>query len=179
MTISKQDPTYKAIIVSQATGKKYEITNVMISCDLAERENTIAKSAKVEFANVQCDGKYLNGVVKVRDRIFIYAHDGETSGEVFRGFIWTKRYTSKTEKELTVSCYDNLIYFQESEDSQFFASGQSTADIAMAVCRQWGVSLSYAYESITHEKLILKGALSDIFLTDLLGEVKKKQAKNT
>lgn len=32
-----------------------------------------------------------------------------------------------------------------------------------------------AYDSITHDKLTLQGTLSDIFLNDLLGEVKRQK----
>ena len=105
--------------------------------------------------------------------MYVHADDGTTQDEVFRGFIWTRSYgASNDSKSLKLKCYDNLIYMQESEDYEFFASGRSTKDVVSSLCSKWGVKLDYSYSSITHSKLVLRGNLSDIFTSDILDLVK-------
>jgi len=116
-------------------------------------------------------------LITVRDRVFVYADDGEKKDEVFRGFVWTVNYQSSTRKLLSLTCYDNLIYFQESEDNRYFPAGKSSSSITAALCADWGVKQEYTYSSITHGKLALKGSLSDIILTQILEEVKKQTGK--
>ena len=97
---------------------------------------------------------------------------------MFRGYLWTRARTdSLNDREIRYTCYDNLIYFQESEDSLYFSSGKSTKDVMSSICSKWGIKLQYSYESITHEKMPLRGCLADIFTEDILDLVKKRKKK--
>ena len=71
------------------------------------------------------------------------------------------------------TCYDNLIYLQNSEDSYYYPAGWKTVDIFNDICSKWGIEIVYNYESIEHKKLPLSGKISTMF-TDLLDRVKKK-----
>ena len=153
---------------------QYDVTPAVTNLTLQDSDGEIAQRATITLANVQVNGSYLSGIFDVRNRVFIYADDGSRKEEVFRGFVWSRPYKSKREKELTLTCYDNLIYFQESEEYQYFSAGYSTKSICGTLCIKWGVSLDYRFDSITHPKLPLRGNLADIFLSDLLDEVKKK-----
>lgn len=166
-------PKYTVAIITQDS-IRYGVTEAVTDLSRQEPEGEVAQRATITLANIQHDGRYLSGIFGVRNRVIIYADDGEKNDEVFRGYVWTKSYKSKTEKEMTLICYDNLIYFQESEEYQYFSSGYSTKSIAGTLCGKWGVKLHYNHKSITHPKLPLRGKLSDIFLTDLLDEVRKK-----
>lgn len=177
--MSEYNPKYTVAIQAASTSTKYDITPILTNISLGEPDSEIAQKVSISIANVQVDGQYLSGIFKVRDRVFVYANDGEKEDEVFRGFIWARGYKSKKAKELQFVCYDNLIFFQESEEYQYFSAGYSTKSICGTLCGNWGVKLEYTYESITHPKLPLRGNLSDIFLTDLLGEVKKKTGKKS
>lgn len=169
-----QCPTYKVAIVDK-NGTRYDVTPVLLDLVLSENKGELAQKAQITIANVLVGDKYMTGIVQVRNRVFVYADTGEKSEEVFRGFVWERPYRSDLEKQLTLTCYDNLIYFQKSEDYQYFSAGLSTASICNTLCSKWGVKLNYNTDSITHPKLPLRGTLADIFLTDLLEEVKKKK----
>ena len=173
MTATLTKPSYTVYVVSGS--KKYDITSALISLDRYEAVSQIAQRVKLELANFLVEGTHLSSVLKARDRLFVYANDGTESKEVFRGYIWERAYKSTgNERILKITAYDNLIYFQESEDSLYFTAGQSTQDIMSSICSKWGVQLNYSYSSNTHEKLPLRGKLYDIFTADLLDPVKKR-----
>jgi len=148
-----------------------------LQLELNRKKDEIAQCVRLKCVNVAYNNTHLNSLIKVRDRLYIYAHDGEISDEVFRGFIWNIRYNSRTEKELMLTCYDNLIYFQESEENRYFPSGKSSKAICQDLCDSWNISLEYTYQSITHDKMPLKGALSDIFLSQILEKVREQTGK--
>lgn len=166
------NPKYKVTIIAGST--KYEVTDAIMKITLNESDGEIAQRVNITLANVKVNGSYLSGIFDVRNRVFVHASDGSKTEEVFRGYIWIRSYASKKTKELQLVCYDNLIYFQESEEYQFFSAGLSTQSICSSLCGTWGVPLNYNYASITHPKLPLRGNLADIFISDLLDEVKKK-----
>ena len=176
MAATQQKPAYSVYIVSGAT--KYNVTPAVMSQDRSEPEGQIAQRVTLQLANVKVGDTWLSNLLKARNRVFIYANDGTKEDEVFRGYLWTRlRTDSLSENELRYACYDNLIYFQESEDSLYFSSGKSTKYIMSSICSKWGIKLQYSYESITHTKMPLRGALSDIFTADILDLVKKRTKK--
>lgn len=173
MSEIKGIPVYSVYIVSGNT--KYDVTKAVISQDRAEPKGQIAQRLNLQLADVKVGDAWLSSLLKARNRVFVYAKYGTQEDEVFRGYLWTRvRNSSLTERELKYTCYDNLIYFQESEDALYFSSGKSTKDIVASICDKWGVKLDYSYDSITHEKMPLKGHLSDIFTDDILDLVKKR-----
>ena len=174
MEPSKLCPMYSLYILT-SENLNIDLSQLVTSFDRSEPEKQIAQKITVSFMNVQdSNGRMLEDYINVRDRVFVYANDGETVDEVFRGMVWTKRYVNKQKKEITLTCYDQLIYFQKTEDNKFYPEGMETENICNTLCSDWGVSLVWNYQSITHKKLMLTGKLSDIFLTDILAEVKKK-----
>lgn len=176
MAATEQKPEYTVYIVSGST--KYNVTPAVMSQDRAEPDGQIAQRVTLQLANVKVGNELLSSLLKARDRVFIYANDGTKEDEVFRGYLWTRlRTDSLSNNELGYTCYDNLIYFQESEDSLYFSSGKSTKDIMSNICSKWGIKLQYAYESITHTKMPLRGSLADIFTADILDLVKKRTGK--
>ena len=176
MNASSENPIYTVYAV--VNGKKYELTNVVESIDLSDQMGQMAQAANITVMNVEVGGTWMTNLLKVRSRIFIYANDGSGNREVFRGYIWSRPYrASLTEREITLKCYDDLIYFLNSEDADYFSAGKSTEDVVRTLCEKWGVELDYQYESITHAKLALRGTLGDIILTDLLDQVQAQTGK--
>lgn len=164
---TKHNPEYTVYVVSGTT--KYDVTPALITVDRAEKEEQMAQSVTLQLFNVKVGNAWLSSLMTVRSRVYVHADDGSKEGEVFRGFIWTRSYKSSTsDRVIQLQCYDNLIYLQESEESLFFASGKKTEDVCQSICDKWGISLNYSYESIDHGKLVLRGALSDIFTDDVL-----------
>lgn len=175
MQATKQNPIYKVFVISTSQSKKYEITNTIESLNLEERNKQIAAYATITLMNTTVEGVELIDAIEARDRVFIYADDGSKKDEVFRGFVWTKQYKKSTsDKTIELRCYDNLIYFQNSQESEYFSGGNSTKSVVASICKKWGIQLNYQYESITHSKLVLRGTLSDIFTKDILDLVKDR-----
>lgn len=176
MQASTENPVYSVFVVSGTT--KYNITGAVESLDWDEPEKQIAAKATIDLMNIKVGSSQLYNLINEIDRVFIYANDGTRNEEVFRGFVWTKAYKkTTTDRTLQLKCYDNMIYFQESEESEYFSSGNSTKTVMSTICKKWGVSLSYNYESITHSKLVLRGNLADIFTSDILDTVKDRTGK--
>jgi len=176
MKASAKNPIYTVYIISGGT--KYNVTPAVIALDFSDQKKQLAQSVVMDLMNVRASGKLLTGIVQVRDRVFIYANDGNRSEEVFRGYVWTRSYSSSLQdRELRLRCYDNLIYQQESEDAEYFSAGKSSKDVMSALCEKWGVKLDYSYESITHSGLALRGNLADIFTSDVLDLVKDRTGK--
>lgn len=176
MNASVSNPVYTVYIVSGSN--KFNVTSALRELSITAHEKQIAQSATIELMNVQIDGVWLCGQISVRDRVYIYANDGTRNEEVFRGFVWTRTYVSSNDdRDLKLKCYDNLIYCQESEHSDYFSAGKSTKDVFSSLCSKWGIKLSYSYSSITHSKLVLRGNLSNIFTADLLDLVKDRTGK--
>lgn len=176
MANTKRDPGY-TVALYDLNGTNYDLTPAILSLSLRETKGQIAQSVTLKVVNRKAEGTLLTSTINVRCRIGIYANDGERYEEVFRGWVWDWSYTSSKEKEITVTCYDDLIYFQKSEENTYFPAGQSTKSICETLCGNWGVKLDYQYESITHGKLPLRGALSDLFLSDILDPVRKQTGK--
>ena len=176
MAASKENPIYTVYVVSG--GKKYNLSEVVENLKFTDQEAQFSKGVHISLANIQTEGKWLVSLLNVRDRVYIYADDGERNEEVWRGFVWANGYKSSTSSRLIVlKCYDNLIYMQESEESEYFSSGKETKAVMQSICEKWGVKLEYTYDSITHDKLPLRGPLSDIITADILDLVKDRTGK--
>jgi len=173
---SKQNPVYTVFITIDKT--QYEITGAVDSLSFSEQQRTLAKSVTIDLANTKLGNTWLSSLFKAGSRVTIFANDGERHEEVWRGFVWRRAYKSSLNgHDLSLRCYDNLIYLQESEDYRYISSGKSTQSIISSICGDWGIKLEYSYSSITHSKLALRGALSDILTYDLLNLVKDRTGK--
>lgn len=173
MKAAAERPIYSVYLVSN--GNKYDVTPALTGLDFSDQKNQMAQSATVRLMNIRVGTGWLAGMMRVRDRVFIYADDGSRKDEVFRGFIWSRSYESSlSDREIALKCYDNLIYWQESQDAEYFSPGKSTKDILSALCSKWGVTLEYSYASITHSKLALRGNLADLVTDDILDLVKDR-----
>lgn len=176
MKASAKNPVYTVYIVSGET--KYNVSPAVINLDFSDQKKQLAQCVTIDLVNVKAGSRWLAGLVNVRDRVFIHANDGTRNEEVFRGYVWTRGYgSSLKDREIRLKCYDNLIYLQESEDSEYFSAGKSSKDVTSALCSKWGIKLEYSYESITHSKLALRGNLADIFTGDVLDLVKDRTGK--
>lgn len=176
MKASKKNPIYTVYIISGSN--KYNVTPAVIDLDFSDQKKQLAQCVTIGLMNVRANGTLLTSILKVRDRVFIYADDGSRSDEVFRGYVWTRSYGSSLDaRDITLKCYDHLIYQQESEDAEYFSAGKSSKDVMASLCSKWGVKLEYSYESITHSKLALRGNLTDIFMDDVLDLVKDRTGK--
>ena len=173
---SIERPVYSVKVV--INDEPYDLTGACVSIELNDQDSQMAQRATVRFHNITINAQQLTNLIKVRARVFIYADDGAGAKEVFRGFVWRRDYTSSlSERDFSLICYDQLIYLQESEDNEYFAAGKSTDEVIASLCEKWGLELEYDYDTITHDKLILKGDLSNIFTEYILNFVQKDTGK--
>lgn len=176
MKATAENPIYTVYIVNGTT--KYNVTPALDKIDRSDPEKQMAQFVTLSLANVKVGSKLLSNILQVRDRVYVYADDGSKNDEVFRGYIWTNGAGEALEDEIfKMKCYDNLIYFQESEEYEYISAGKSTKTVTKTLTDKWGVKLEYSYESITHEKMVLRGYLSDILTADILDIVKDKTGK--
>lgn len=170
MEASKQNPRYTVYIISGS--KKYNVTPAVTSLDRSESEGQISQRVIVQLTNVKVDGVWLSDILKPIDRLYIYANDGSTEDEVFRGFLWGGNYkTAISTRKLKVTAYDHLIYLQQSEATYYFSPRKSTKDIVSYICKEWNIALNYDYNEMTHPKMPLKGKLYEILTADILDQV--------
>lgn len=174
---SLANPEYTAYIVSG--DKKYNVTPAVVSIDRSESKKELAQSVTLQLANVKVGDSRLSDLITVRSRMYLYANDGSGATEVFRGFVWTSTaQDSMTNQDFKVKCYDHLIYWQESETSVWYATGQTTEALVQKLCDSWGVKLDYQYQSITNPKMPLRGYLADILMADLLDPVRERLGRD-
>lgn len=176
MAASATKPVYSASVV--AGNVKYDLTPIIENIDISDRGKQMAKCVTLQLMNQKVGDKWLSALLDVRNRVYVFADDGSKKDECFRGYVWDHGgNNSLSDRTLKLKCYDNLIYFQESDHSAYFSSGKSTKAVCTALCGDWGVKLDYTYESITHSKLPLRGNLADIFTADVLDLVKDRTGK--
>ena len=176
MKTSKENPIYTVKITTKDT--IYNITPVLTSISFSEQEKQIAECVNISLMDIAVKGKKLSDIFTPRNRVLVYANDGSRSEEVFRGYVWDViPKDSLTESEITLKCYDNLIYWQESDDSDFFQAGKYTDEIVGAVCKTWGVTMDYQYERITHEKLVMRCKIADFIVEDVLATVQTRTGR--
>lgn len=170
---SVENPLYLVSIITR--DKKYDVQNALVSLDTSENEKQIATAVTIGLADVDCGSDSLSNIIKMADRVIVHANDGTKQDEVFRGYVWDiSPKESLASCDLSLKCYDNLIYWQESEDSDFFASGKSTPDIIKSLGENWGINIKYEYNSITHEQLVMRGAIADFITADVLNTVQNR-----
>ena len=60
MKASKANPVYTTYVISG--GQKYDLTSVVTSINISDREKQIAKSVTIKVANIQTDGQRLGDI---------------------------------------------------------------------------------------------------------------------
>lgn len=174
MAASLDHPIYEAKIKSG--NKTYELKGVTTDLVISHDNGALAQCLTISIINTKVGKEWIHNLIKLRDLIYVYATTGSGFKEVFRGYVWGRRFTfTNNERELKLTCYDRLIYLQNSRDNFLLKKGDRTKDAISRLCKTWGVSLTYDYSSITNKKTIYRNeALSDIIVSIL--KKAKKQA---
>lgn len=180
-------PTYSVLIITPK-GDKYRVkgmndevakeSNLITSMTLSETRSQLAQKAVIKMYNYHIPKHgYPSGLFPVRSRVFIYAKGGgESEKEVFRGYVWeTVKDSRAGGREVTLTCYDKLIYLMNSEAIYYFSAKKKTSEIIATLFKNKGIKHRYNYLSITHPKLPISGTLADAITSKLLDEVKKKK----
>ena len=173
MEKSAKLPKYTVVAVD-AKGTEYRLKNVTSDLSIEEPKSGIATKVQFSCVNVKVETGYLFDYLKLGMLLFVYADDGEKNGLVMCGILWDRKYKAEGEKEISITGYTNLIYFQKSKGCYYFSAGKKTDAIIKSICGDWGISCKYEYDSITHPKLPLNNKeIANMFI-EVLDAVKKQ-----
>ena len=151
---SLANPQYKAV-VKTSSGKKYDLfkSRVILDLTISDDPDSLAKEVSLTVMNAVQNGATLSTLIQPSDRLYISADVGNGYFEVFRGVIWENDRVTDTEKEVTFTAYDYLIYMMKSQDYFYYKSGLSTKEIVKKICTAWKLKLSYSYGSIKNKRI--------------------------
>lgn len=178
MQASMTNPMYKMNLFT-ADGTKYQLKDITTDLIVSHEENDLAGKVSITIANIKVGNKSLSSIIKLRNKVFVYANTGSGYKEKFRGIVWERKFdTSGSNKEISLTCYDRLIYTQNCKDNLYRKKGHKTQAVITSLCKKWGIKVRYDYKSINHKQLVFRSDnISDIIIT-LLDEVKKKTGED-
>lgn len=152
------------------TGDIIDMTDLCIDLSWGDQKNSVAAKANMTFANTKIDKGYISDLIKLCTLFYIFANDEE----VFQGTVWEWEYKSALEKEISITAYDNMIYLTQSKADSYFSSGMSTQAIVESVCKDWGIPISYQWESWAHGKTPIKNKPISEHIISVLDEAQTK-----
>ena len=167
-------PKYTVVAVD-AKGTEYRLSKVTSDLTVDEPKNGIAVKVQFSCVNVKVETGKLFDYLKLGMLLFVYADDGNKNDLVMSGILWDRKYKAESEKEISITGYTNLIYFQKSKGCCYFSAGKKTDAVIKSICNDWSITCSYDYDSITHPKLPLNNKAIDNMLIEVLDEVKKQK----
>ena len=153
-----------------SSGEVMDLTGLCTSLMWGEEKNSIAQKAEIKLANIKIDKGYISDLIELCTQIVIFVNEEE----YFRGIVWDWSYTSALEKELSFTAYDKMIYLTQSKGNTYYSSGKSTQFLVEDICKEWGISVCYEWESWTHGKTPLKDMEISRQLTTVLDEAQTK-----
>ena len=170
--INIKDLKYK-VVAYLSNGSELDLTDLLSDLSIEDNEGELAQRVTMSMANTVVNGSYLNSLMSLCTVIFVYCNDIE----LFRGSIWDVDYESSMSRTIDLICYDKLIYSKNSKDNLFFTKGKTTESVVSSICRKWGINLSYAWGSHSHEKLVYRNQYVADSIIDTLKEAAKKIGK--
>lgn len=167
-------PKYTVVAVD-SNGTEYRLNNVTSDLTVEEPKSGIAVKVQFSCVNVKVETSYLFSHLKLGMLLFVYADDGSKKEVVMQGILWDRKYKSEDEKEISITGYTNLIYLQKSKGCCYFSAGKKSDAIVKSICKDWSISCSYDFDSITHPKLPLNNKAIADMLIEVLDAVKKQK----
>ena len=173
MAASMTNPVYTANLISG--GQKYRLKDITTDLITAHENSDIAEKVTITVANVKVGKKQLHSLVKLRDKIYVYANTGSGAKEVFRGIVWERQFDRTSDvKEIKLICYDKLIYLMNSKDNLFVKKGTTTKNAVTKLAKKWGLKIRYSYKSISNKKIVYRSETIADILVSLLNKAKKE-----
>lgn len=176
---SIDNPIFTVKAITASGSLEYDLIKSKVITELTYSDNpdSLAKEASITVRNALYNGKNLSLLLKPKDKLYIYADVGNGKFEVFRGVIWERDHESDTEKLVTFTAYDYLIWCMKSEDWFYYKKGLSTKTIIKKICSAWSLKLKYSYGSIKNARIKpVKNNIGDMMVS-VLNKAKKKLNK--
>lgn len=179
MKINIADVKYKLVALLQ-DGSTLDLTNLVTGLSWGKSKGEFAAKAEMEIAQTKIDKGYIHQLLPLCTVMYIFSDTGSGWEEVFRGSIWDWRYRSGLEEQKTsLVVYDRSHYLTKSKDNSYYSAGQTTQAVEEDICKKWGVTLEYSYDSITHEKIRYSSQPIADQIENTLNEANKKLGKNS
>ena len=177
-TASITNPIY-SVDIKKSDGKTYHVKNAITDLTLTHGKDDLAQKVTLSLMNVSVGGNMLRNLIALRDTIFVYANTGSGAKEVMRGIIWERDFNEDNSEDVVkYTCYDNLIYLQNSKDNYFATKGKKTEDVITSIAKKWGFTITFKYTSISHGKLAFHNQYIADILISVLEETKKQTGFN-
>lgn len=163
--------TYQVHLYTE-DGTTYDLSPVLTSVRWEDGASEFSARGSFSCVNTFVGGTWLHSIAKIGCLITVFSQWGDGVQQVYQGRIWEWTYTSGTQKEISISTYDNGKFLLQSKDSFYFSAGLDTKTILGTICEQWGVPLDYQWtQTMTHEKKVFdQESIAEIILS-LLEEV--------
>lgn len=164
MAVNVRENTYAAKAILK-DGSTIDLTPALVQLSWQDPTEEVAQRAVLRLAQVKTAKGYLHTMMALCTLVIITANGAER----FRGPVWEWEYESSNKDRLiTITCYDQFIYAQNSKTFAYFPSGKSTKDIVSTICGGAGIPLSYEWESTTHAKASFRSnSIADQILSTL------------
>lgn len=176
---SLSNPDFKAVVKTHSGSYEYDLraSNVITDLTISDDPDSLAKEVNLTVFNLSKDGKTLATRIQPNDRLYVYGNIGSGNFEIFRGVIWENDRMSDTEKHVTFTAYDYLIFAMKSEDYFYYKKGLSTKEIIKRICSKWNLKLKYSYGSIKNKRIKpVQKSIGDMFVY-VLNKAKSKLSK--
>lgn len=167
------DTNYTLVLMDEG-GSTYDVSD--FATDLGWEENESELSLRLS-CTLGTDNAQLRSLVKLGCMMFVLSN----GVEVARGFIQdVESQLSNPTDQIKVSCYDELIALEKSEEQYYFAAGQSTSAVLTQIFSEAGIPIGeYTGADVVHDKLAYKsGSMADTVL-DILKDAKKRGGAET
>jgi len=156
--------------------KQYDITPMVQDGGWEEGKGEFA----VRINGTMCNGMYkkkrISSIIKIGCMVRILASHGGKKTEVARGTIidWGVS-RNRARNDFSFSAYDDLYFFQESQDNYYFTKGTKTKTAFSKIFSDWKIPMDkYQGPNVEHAKMAFKNdTLSNIVL-DILEEAGTK-----
>lgn len=167
--------TKYTVVLLQSDGTKLNITDLVQNLSYEESQNELAMRINLDIANEKYGTKPISSYTKLGCVILVYASCGEIKNEVARGTIVEWRANSAVQKALSLTCYDNLYYLQQSQDYIYYSKGVGTKAAITGILNKWKVPVGkYDGPNKKHGKLVYKTETVGEALLDILDDAYKK-----
>lgn len=169
--------TYKTVAILE-NGTQLDISRASEDMGWEEGEGEISARISADIVNTTYNGKRLSQTIKPGCLLVVLSDWGGGHKEVVRGTVidWQPK-RSGSDDSFSITAYDDLYCFEQSQDNRYIPAGTGTKSALLALFSDWGVPVGeYKGPDIVHAKTPYKNQYLGDIAEDLLTTAKKQGA---
>ena len=173
--INARNVTYKPVAVLE-DGTQLDLSRAVEELGWEEGENELAMRISFSVQDAKFQEQRLSALLKPGVQIIILSDWGSGHEEVARGSItdWEPVRRS-AEDTLGITAYDELLFFEKSQDVRCLNAGASTKAALAVLFAEWGIPEgTYLGPDIAHERTVYKNKTLAYIVKDLLDTARKQ-----